>query len=53
MIVVNNIIERNAMSGVAVCVGQDDGTWLVYFIGDELPKEIKATIEKVYLDEDG
>lgn len=53
MIVVNNIIERNALSGVAVCVGQDDGTWHVYFSDDDLPKEIKATIEKVYLDEDG
>jgi hypothetical protein len=39
--------------GAVVSIGQPDGTWHVYFSDDDLPKEIKATIEKVYLDEDG
>ncbi len=53
MIVAKDIVERNAIFGAVVSIGQPDGTWHVYFSDDDLPKEIKATIEKVYLDEDG
>ncbi len=46
MIIAKDIVERNAIFGAVVSIGQPDGTWHVYFSDDDLPKEIKQLLKR-------
>lgn len=45
MIIAKDIVERNAIFGAVVSIGQPDGTWHVYFSDDTLPDEAKYIVE--------
>jgi hypothetical protein len=41
MITVQTIEERNQITDAILCVGQPDGSWVVYQEGDTIPEALR------------